>query len=81
MVIDGFERLAEDAAVTGRLLVLNLHPFVIGQPARIKYLRHVLEDLRGRDGVWFATGNEIATWYRDQMMVNDGPAVELPSHG
>jgi allantoinase len=80
MIMDGFDRLWIDASETGRLLVLNLHPFVIGQPARIKYLRRVLAHLCSRERVWFGTGNEIAAWYRSQTRGDQEPDAELQHH-
>ena len=49
----------------GRLLVLPLHPWCIGQPFRVKYLDEVLAHVRGHDAVWCATGAEVAAAYRE----------------
>lgn len=64
MVIESFDRLYEDGATSGRLLVLNLHPFVIGQPFRIRHLAAVLAHIVRRPDVWLATGGEVVDWYR-----------------
>jgi hypothetical protein len=37
-----------------------LHPFLIGQPHRIKQFEAALEYITSFDKVWFATGREIA---------------------
>jgi len=37
-VVDQFDQLYEDSAQSGRVMALALHPFVIGQPFRHKYL-------------------------------------------
>jgi allantoinase len=66
MVVEAFERLYRDGEESGRLLVLNLHPWTIGQPFRIKHLEHVLEQVTRRRGVWVATGGEIVDWYLRQ---------------
>jgi peptidoglycan/xylan/chitin deacetylase (PgdA/CDA1 family) len=63
IVTDGFDQLYKDGARSGRLLVLNLHPFVIGQPFRIKYLKRALAHVLGHEEVWCATGGEIIDWY------------------
>ena len=39
LVKESFDRLLEDGKTTGRLLALNLHPWLVGQPFRIGYLR------------------------------------------
>lgn len=66
MVTEAFDRLHQDGADSGRLLVLNLHPYLIGQPYRIKYLDQALGHIMGRQGVWAATGREIVEWYLRQ---------------
>jgi hypothetical protein len=67
MLQEGFETLYRDGAENGRLLVLNLHPWLIGQPFRIRYLNRALEDMMRREGVWVATGSEIVAWYRNHL--------------
>ena len=63
MAIEAFERLYQDGKTTGRLFVLNLHPYLIGQPFRIKYLDEVVRHAVSRAGVWKATGRDIVDWY------------------
>lgn len=66
MVTEAFDRLYQDGAASGRVLVLNLHPYLIGQPCRIKYLDEALGYIMRREGVWAATGSEIVDWYLKQ---------------
>jgi allantoinase len=66
MVIQGFDRLRRDGEATGRVLVLNLHPWIIGQPFRIRELERVLDHVAGHADVWSATGAEIVDWYLAQ---------------
>jgi peptidoglycan/xylan/chitin deacetylase (PgdA/CDA1 family) len=61
---ESFEGLYQDGAHTGRLLVLNLHPWLIGQPFRISYLHDALGCMMRRQGVWAATGAAIIDWYQ-----------------
>jgi peptidoglycan/xylan/chitin deacetylase (PgdA/CDA1 family) len=64
MLKESFETLYRDGAENGRLLVLNLHPWLIGQPFRIGYLNEALGAMKRHQGVWAATGAEIIDWYR-----------------
>ena len=64
MLKEGFDSLYQDGAQNGRLLVLHLHPWLIGQPFRIGYLDDALGHMLQRQAVWAATGAEIADWYR-----------------
>jgi len=64
MLTDSFEQLYRDGACNGRLLVLHLHPWLSGQPFRIRYLDKALGTIMHRHGVWAARGNEIIDWFR-----------------
>ncbi len=61
---EGFDTVYEDARDTGRLMVLNLHPWLVGQPCRIGFLDDALAHMVRRERVWAATGSEIVDWYR-----------------
>lgn len=62
-VVDQFDQLYEDSAQSGRVMALALHPFVIGQPFRHKYLAKALEYITSREGVWLTSSDEIAAHY------------------
>jgi peptidoglycan/xylan/chitin deacetylase (PgdA/CDA1 family) len=63
MVVEAFERLEQDGRENGRVLVLHVHPWLIGQPFRIRYLDEALAAILERGSVWLATGSEIIDWY------------------
>ncbi|MBM3924784.1 MAG: hypothetical protein FJ320_02170 [SAR202 cluster bacterium] len=67
MLKEAFEKMYADGAESGRLLALNLHPWVIGQPYRIGCLEEALAHMTARGGVWSATGGEVVEAYRKQM--------------
>jgi allantoinase len=76
LVSDQFEVLhAESKRRPGAVMALSLHPFLINQPFRHKYLAQVLEYVRGHDDVWFATSDEIADWYLERYY--DGAVAAL----
>ena len=50
----------------GRLMSLTIHPWMSGQPHRIKALKTALTHIVGHEGVWSATGAEILAAYRAQ---------------
>ena len=62
--IDQFEQIYDDAADSARVVALVAHPYLMGAPHRFKYLRRVFETVRGKSGVKFWTGAQIADWYR-----------------
>ena len=63
MVCDQFDTLYAEGATQGRVMTIPLHPFVIGLAFRIKYLDKALQYICAHDGVWKATGAEIADYY------------------
>ena len=61
-VIDACDFLIEEATRTGagRLLALNIHPWVMGQPHRIKHLQRVFAHLATHaDVIWNAAPSDI----------------------
>lgn len=58
-----FDQLYKEGADSGRVMCIALHPFVIGQPHRIKYLDQILSYIMSHDGVWQTTADEIAEYY------------------
>ena len=60
---DQFNRLYKEGAESGRVMCISLHPYLMGQPHRIKYLDEMLGYLMSHDGVWQTTADEIAEYY------------------
>jgi allantoinase len=60
---DQFDVLYREGADSGRVMCIALHPYLIGQPHRLKYLDEVLSYILSHDGVWATTADEIAEWY------------------
>ena len=59
-VLDAFSfLLKESESQGGRILSLNIHPWVLGQPHRIKYLEQVLDFLGNHDAVWTEEASTI----------------------
>ena len=51
--------LSEAEEKGGRLLALSVHPWLIGQPHRIRTFERMIADLVSREGVWRTTSGEI----------------------
>ncbi len=67
MIRETFDTLQQDGERNARLLVLTLHPFLIGQPFRIASLDAALMHMMQHGGVWAATGSQIIDCYRTQI--------------
>jgi peptidoglycan/xylan/chitin deacetylase (PgdA/CDA1 family) len=63
MARDMFDTLYAEGAEQPRIMCLAVHPYMIGRPHRAKYLDLALAHIARHDGVWFATGEELADWY------------------
>ena len=62
MIIDQFEEMSRQSRSQPLVMGIALHPYIVGQPHRLKHLRRALETIaRGRDAgtVWFATPGQI----------------------
>jgi peptidoglycan/xylan/chitin deacetylase (PgdA/CDA1 family) len=63
-VVDQFDALYADSKKQPRVMGIPLHPMIIGQPLRIKYLQRAIAHIKKHDRVWFATGSEIIDAYQ-----------------
>lgn len=68
-VVDQFDQLYADSAQSGRVMALALHPFVVGQAFRARYLDKALAYIAGHEGVWLTNSDEIAAAYLAQAAV------------
>jgi len=68
-VCDAFDfLLAEAREQGGRMLALNIHPWMLGQPHRIGALERVLDHLTAGDDTWSASPSAIrAAWLEQQL--------------
>ncbi|WP_280401261.1 polysaccharide deacetylase family protein [Nocardia carnea] len=64
IVKDQYDQLLLDAQTGGRVMAIALHPFVIGQAFRARYLDEALEYLVAQPDIWMTTSDEIADHYR-----------------
>ncbi|MGH8787872.1 MAG: polysaccharide deacetylase family protein [Cupriavidus necator] len=66
-VMDACDLLLDEAREQGgRILALSVHPWVLGQPHRIRYLEAALEYVMARPEVWSAGAGEILAAFAAQ---------------
>ncbi|NQU72202.1 MAG: polysaccharide deacetylase family protein [Rhodospirillales bacterium] len=58
-----FDRLYQEGKESGRVMCISIHPALMGQSQRAKYLSRALEHIWSFEHVWHATGREIAEHY------------------
>jgi allantoinase len=67
---DYFDRLYQEGATRPRVMAIAIHPYISGQPHRIKYLEQVYEHINSHPGVVHMNGKEIYEWYNGQKKVH-----------
>jgi peptidoglycan/xylan/chitin deacetylase (PgdA/CDA1 family) len=76
LIIDNFDEMLQQSRAQPLAMGIALHPYLVGQPYRLRHLRRALEHLaqaRDRNHVWFATPGAIC----DHVESID--ALRLPS--
>ena len=61
--IDTFDRLYQEGAERAKIMAIAIHPYITGQPHRIKYLEAVYDHINRHAGVLHWNGGEILDWY------------------
>ena len=60
MIVDQFEEMVAQSAHQPLVMGIALHPYIVGQPFRLRALREALMQIRERRGVWWTTPGAIA---------------------
>lgn len=60
---DQFDRLWQEGAERPRIMAMAIHPYISGQPHRIKYLEEIYDHINSHEGVVHWNGAEIYDWY------------------
>jgi hypothetical protein len=63
MIVDNFEEMRVQAEQQPLVMGIALHPYIVGQPFRLRHLRRALVHIAGaRDDIWLCRAGEIATY-------------------
>ncbi|MBV9969752.1 MAG: polysaccharide deacetylase family protein [Xanthobacteraceae bacterium] len=61
--IDAFDRLYAEGERRAKIMALAIHPYISGQPHRIRYLEEIYDYANRFAGVLHWNGEEIYAWY------------------
>ncbi|MFG1427395.1 polysaccharide deacetylase family protein [Roseixanthobacter glucoisosaccharinicivorans] len=61
---DSIDRLHAEGADRAKVLAVAIHPYISGQPHRIKYLEQIYDYAASLGDVLFWNGEEILDWYQ-----------------
>src|SRR5262249_1917262 len=70
--LESFERLYEESKDRPKFMAIAIHPYISGQPFRIKPLEAIYHHVNKFDGVLHWNGAEILDWYVKTAGVNFG---------
>jgi len=61
-----FNDLYKESVLGPLFTTFQLHPYVSSRLGRTSALKEMIEYMKDHEGVWFATGIEIANWWLEQ---------------
>jgi allantoinase len=64
LVKDQFDRLYAESRKRAKICTLAIHPYISGQPHRIKYLEEIYKYVNKHKGVLHWNGAQILNWYQ-----------------
>lgn len=68
LITDTFDEMLVQAAQQPLVMGIALHPYIVGQPARLAHLRGALRHICGhRDDIWLTTAGAIADSFAAQV--------------
>ncbi|WP_392336802.1 polysaccharide deacetylase family protein [Loktanella salsilacus] len=64
MIVDNFDELLDQSVAQPLVFGIALHPYIVGQPFRLRQLRRALNHIaQRRDDIWITTAGQIAQAY------------------
>lgn len=76
---DNFDYLYDEGRRHPSMMILGLHPFLIGRPFRALMLREFLRYAKKHKGVWFPRCIDVATFWKENY--HDHQVEKWPNYG
>jgi allantoinase len=68
MIIDNFDEMLDQSAAQPLVMGIALHPYLVGQPYRLRHLRRALAHVAAhRDRIWLTRAGDIHAYCRDAL--------------
>lgn len=68
MIIDNFDEMLEQSRAQPLVMGVALHPYLVGQPYRLRHLRRALRHITAhRDQIWLTQAGAIHSYCRDEI--------------
>jgi allantoinase len=68
---DQFDTLYQEGTSSGRVMCVALHPYIMGHPHRVGFLRTLLEYILSHERVWLTTSDSISDYYLAEYYERD----------
>jgi peptidoglycan/xylan/chitin deacetylase (PgdA/CDA1 family) len=62
LIVDNFDEMLEQSRAQPLVMGIALHPYIVGQPYRLRHLRRALQHIVKEKRVWLATPGAIVKW-------------------
>ncbi len=72
MIVDNFDGMLQQSKAQPLVMGIALHPYLVGQPYRLRHLRRALQHLCASHKVWFTTPGAICE-YMSALRGGDQP--------
>jgi allantoinase len=59
VIVDNFDEMLAQAKAQPLVMGIALHPYIVGQPYRLRHLRRALQHIANSSAVWFTTPGKI----------------------
>jgi peptidoglycan/xylan/chitin deacetylase (PgdA/CDA1 family) len=66
-VMEQFRRLHAEGAERPKICAIAIHPYISGQPHRIRFLEEIYQEVAAYDGVVHMNGAELYRWFNDAV--------------
>ena len=68
MIIDNFDEMLDQSAAQPLVMGIALHPYLVGQPYRLRHLRRALQHVAARrDDIWLTRADAIHAYCADEI--------------
>lgn len=74
MIVDNFDEMADQARHQPLVMGIALHPYLVGQPYRLRHLRRALEHIaaaRDREDIWMTTPGAICQFMNENFAAKE----------
>ena len=70
-----FDEFHEESKLAPAYVPFQFHPYISGRAGRARTMRAIIQHMKKADGVWLATGSEVARWCLDEVFKVDAAKV------